>query len=133
MPDPHPHRRCVDGPFEVPHVREWAPPGWHWELLPSGTRILVRNLAPIVGPELLWWRSRGPLSVRREPAPEEVVHHRVTEDDEHVRRYTVALDARFYNTWHYLEGSHPSYDPVMLPHLWVFTARGSGTRSQHPV
>ena len=111
-------------PERVVTVREWAPPGWHWEVLPSGARSLVRNRGLVVDPELLWWRSRGPLSVRREPAPAEVVHHRVMEEDEHVCRYMVALDVRFSNTWQVLQGSHPSYDPVMVPSLWVSTARG---------
>ena len=62
--------------------------------------------------------------------PEEVVRRRVREEDEHVRRYMVALDVRFSNTWQVLQGSHPSYDPVMVPSLWVSTARASGTASQ---
>ena len=53
-------------------VRDWAPPGWHWEVLPSGARSLVRNRGLVVDPELLWWRSRGPLSVQREPPPQRV-------------------------------------------------------------
>ena len=32
----------------------------------------------------------------------EVVHHRVSEEDEHVRRYMVALEGRFDNTWQIL-------------------------------
>ena len=127
MPVPHP--RCQLGgnnQLERRHVRDWAPPGWHWEVLPSGARSLVRNRGLVVNPELLWWRSRGPQSVQREPAPEVVVRRRVREEDEHVRRYMVALvDVRFSNTWQFLQGSHPSYVPVMVPYLWVFTARGS--------
>ena len=134
MPGPHPRRRLVrdDVLLQRGNVRDWAPPGWHWEVLPSGVRILARNPAPgpIVDPELLWWRSRGPLSVQREPAPAEVVRRRVREEDEHVRRYMAALDARFSNTWQVLQGSHPSYDPVMVPSLWVSTARASGTASE---
>ena len=42
------------------HVREWAPPGWHWEVLPSESHSLVRNQGPVVDPELIWWRSCGP-------------------------------------------------------------------------
>src|SRR3954471_7709405 len=49
-------------------VRDWAPPGWHWEVI-SEARRLVRNPGPVVDPDLLWWRSRGPQSVRRQPAP----------------------------------------------------------------
>ena len=92
----------------------------------------MRNPAsgPVVDPELLWWRSRGPLSVRRQPAPPEVVRRRVREEDEQVRRYMDALDVRFSNTWQVLQGSHPSYDPVMVPSLWVSTARASGTASE---
>jgi hypothetical protein len=124
MPGPHPHRRLGAGDhlLERRHVRDWAPPGWHWEVLPSGAPSLVRNEGPVVDPEVLWWRSRGPLSVQREPAPAEVVRRRVREEDEHVRRYMAALDARFSNTWQVLQGSHPSYDPVIVPYLWVSTA-----------
>ena len=94
-------------------------------------RRLVRNPAPgpVVDPELLWWRSRGPLSVRREPAPPEMERRRVREEDEHVRLYMAAMDVRFSNTWQVLRGSHPSYDPVMVPSLWVSTARVPGTAS----
>ena len=94
---------------------------------------MVRNPGLVVDPELVWWRSHGPLSVQREPSPEEVVRRRVREEDEHVRRYMVALDVGFSNTWQCLQGSHPSYAPVMVPSLWVFTARGSGPASRRPV
>ena len=55
---------------------------------------MMRNLAPgpVVDPNLVWWRSCGPVSVRREPAPPEVVHRRVREEDEHVHRYMAAMD-----------------------------------------
>ena len=79
-------------------VRDWAPPGWHWEVLPSGTRSLVRNPGDVVDPDLLWWQSRGPRSVQREPAPEEVVRRRIREEDEHVRRYMYLLDRQYSNT-----------------------------------
>ena len=79
-------------------VRDWAPPGCHWEVLPSGTRSLVRNLGDVVDPDLLWWQSRGPHSVQREPAPEEVVRRRIREEDEHVRCYTWLLDRQYSNT-----------------------------------
>ena len=134
MPGPHPRRRLVrdDVLLQRGNVRDWALPGWHWEVLPSGARNLVRNPAPgpVVDPELLWWRSCGPLLVRRQPAPPEVVRRRVGEEDEHVGRYMDALDVRFSNTWQVLQGSHPSYDPVMVPSLWVSTARASGTASE---
>ena len=132
MPGPHPHRRLIrdDVLLQRRYVRDWAPPGWHWEVLPSGARSLARDPAPgpVVDPELLWWQSRGPLSVRRQPAPEEEVLCHVREEDEHIRRYLVALDARFSNTWQVLQGSHPSYDRVMVPSLWVSTARASVQR-----
>ena len=131
MPGPHPCLRhsgehLLDG---MRNVRDWVPPGWHWEVV-SGARRLVRNPGPVVDPELLWWRSRGPQRVQREPAHEAVVHRRVREEDEHVRRYMVALDTRFSNTWQVLQGPHPGYDFVPVPYLWVFTARGSGTGSR---
>jgi hypothetical protein len=96
-------------------------------------RRLVRNPGPVVDPELLWWQPYGLGSVRREPAPEEVVRRRIREEDEHVRRYMVALDGRFSSTWQYLQGSHPSCAPVMVPHLCGSTACGSGPGSQRPV
>ena len=55
--------------------------------------------------------------------PAEVVLHRVSEEDALVRQYMVALERRFSNTWQVLQGSHWSYDPVMVPYLWVSTAR----------
>ena len=96
-------------------------------VLTFGARGLVRNPGIVIVPELLWWRSHGPLSVWRQTAPEEVVRRHVREEDEHVHRYMVALDVRFSNTWQVLQGYHPSYDPVMVPSLWVSTARASGT------
>ena len=104
MPGQHP-RHLLGGNNlldERGHVRDWALSGWHWEVLPSGARSMVRNEGPVVDPEVLWWRSRGSLSVQREPAPAEVVRRRVREEDEHVRRYMAALDARFSNTWQVL-------------------------------
>ena len=71
----------------------------------------------------LFGGSRGPVTVPRLPDTVEVVRHRVSEEDEHVRRYMVALEGRFDNTWQVLQGSHWSYDPVMVPYLWVSTAR----------
>ena len=124
MPIPHPRRRLGGGLLVEPrgHVRDWAPPGWYWVVLPSGERSLVRS-QPIVDPELLWWRSRGPASVERLQSPAQVVQHCVTEENTHVQRYLVALaNGRFSNTWQILWGSHRSYDPVMVPSLWVSTA-----------
>ena len=90
-------------------------------------RNLVRG-EPVVDPNLLWWRSRGPVMVQRLEDPAEVVRHRVSEEDEHVRRNMVALEGRFSNTWQVLQGSHWSYDPVMVPSLWVSTARADTRR-----
>ena len=87
------------------HVRDWAPPGWYWEVLPSGARSLVRR-QPVVDPDLIWWRSRGPVTVGRPSSTAEVVSHCVSEEDEHVRRYMVALEGRFDSTWMVLQGSH---------------------------
>ena len=92
-------------------------------------RSLVRS-QPVVNPNLLWWRSRGPVTVQRVVDPAEVVHHRVSKEDEHVHRYMAAMDVRFSNTWQVLWGDHPSYDPVMVPSLWVSTARADTRRSQ---
>ena len=39
---------------------------------------------PVVDPNLLWWRSRGPVMVQRLEDPAEVVRHRVSEEDAHV-------------------------------------------------
>jgi hypothetical protein len=133
MPIRHPRQPVARDPFDVPPVREWAPPGWHWELLPSGTRSLMRNQGPVVDPDVLWWRPYGPGSVQREPAPEEVVRRRVREEDEHVRRYMVALDVMFSRTWQYWQGPYTSCAPVMVPSLWLSTARGSAPGSRRPV
>ena len=59
----------------------------------------------------------------------EVVRHRVSEEDEHVRRYMVALEGRFDNICQVLQGSHWSYDPVIVPYLWVSTARDDTRRA----
>ena len=56
--------------------------------LPGGR--LVRS-QPVVDPNLLWWRSRGPVTVLRLEDSAEVVRHRVSEEDAHVRRYLFAL------------------------------------------
>ena len=71
----------------------------------------------------------APVSVRREPAPPEVVRRRVREEDEHVHHYMAAMDVRFSNTWQVLWADDQRYDPVMVPSLWVSTARATGTAS----
>ena len=129
MPIPHPRRRRLGGGglLDQGHVRDWAPPGWYWEALPTAGRNLVRS-HPVVDPNLLWWRSRGPVTIQRLEDSAEVVRHRVSEEDAHVRRYLFALEHRFSNTWQVLQGSHWSYDPVMVPSLWVSTARANTHR-----
>ena len=64
MPGPHPCRRRVGEHLldEMSDIRDCDPPGWHWEVI-SETRRLVRNPGPVVDPDLLWWRPRGPQSV----------------------------------------------------------------------
>ncbi|KAK1670452.1 hypothetical protein QYE76_058611 [Lolium multiflorum] len=76
---------------QLGEVRDWAPPGWHWEVLASGSRTLVRNPGPVVDPDILWWRSYGPRSFQREPAPPEEVAQRIAAEDEHVRRYILQV------------------------------------------
>ena len=89
---------------------------------------MVRRQA-VVDLILIWWRSCGPVTVLRLPDTAEVVRHRVSEEDEHIRRYMVALEGRFDNTWQVLQGSHWSYDPVMVPSLWVSTTRDDTRRA----
>ena len=89
---------------------------------------MVRGL-PVVDPILVWWRSRGPVTVPRLPDTAEVVRHRVSEEDEHVRRYMVVLEGKFDNTRQVLQGSHWSYDHVMVPSLWASTARADTRRA----
>ena len=43
----------------------------------------------------------------------------------------VALEGRLDNTWQVLQGSYWSYDPVMVPYLWVSTARDDTHRALH--
>ena len=69
------------------------------------------------------------MMVPRLPDTAEVVRHRVSEEDEHVRRYMVALEGRFDHTSQVLQGSHWNYDPVMVPSLWVSTARDDTRRA----
>ena len=84
---------------------------------------------PVIDPNLRWWRSRGPVMIQRLEDSAEVVRHRVSEEDTHVRRYLFVLEHRsFSNTWQVLRGSHWSYDPVMVPSLWVSTARADTRR-----
>ena len=84
---------------------------------------------PVVDSDLLWWRSHGPHSLQREPAPPEVVRRRVREEDEHMHRYMAAMDIRFSTTWQVLWADDRIYDHVMVPSLWVSNARAPGTAS----
>ncbi|KAK1686542.1 hypothetical protein QYE76_047390 [Lolium multiflorum] len=85
---PRPGARIVlEEMQQMGEVRDWAPPGWHWEVLSSVARTLVRNPGPVVDPDILWWRSYGPRSFQREPAPPEEVAQRIEAEDQHVRRY----------------------------------------------
>ena len=52
---------------------------------------MVRIPGDVVDPDLVWWKSRGPNAVEREPAPDAVVRRRIREEDEHVRRYLTLL------------------------------------------
>ena len=130
MPIPHPRHRLGGGGRldQRGHVRDWAPPGWFWEVLRSGGHRLVRS-QPVVDPILVWWRSRGPVTVERLEDPMEVVRHRVSEEDAHVLRYLFALEHKCSNTSQILQGYHWSYDPVMVPSLWVSTARADTRRA----
>ena len=69
------------------------------------------------------------MTVQRLEDPAEVVRHRVSEEDAHVRRYMAAMDVRFSNTWRVVWADDGRYDPVMVPSLWVSTARAPGTAS----
>ena len=83
----------------------------------------MRNPGDVVDPDLVWWHSRGPRSVQREPAPEEEVRRRIREEDEHVRRYMALLDRQYDGRWQILQRVpyHVSYDPVSVPVLWMRT------------
>ena len=95
MPIPHPRRRRLGGGglLDQGHVRDWAPSGWYWEVLPSGGRRLVRR-QPVIDPILVWWRSRGPVTVVRLSDTGEVVCHCVSEEDEHLWVSTARVDTR---------------------------------------
>jgi hypothetical protein len=129
MPHQPPRRggSVLEQMLSMGEVRDWAPLGWHWEVLSSGVRTLVWNPGSVVDPDILWWRSRGPRSFQREPAPPEVVAQRIIEEDEHVRRYMYALDTMYRTGWSVMQGSHISYDPVIVSWLWVFSRRRSGS------
>src|SRR4051812_9232213 len=49
MPGPHPRYRRASGLLDGMRVLDWAPPGWHWEVV-SGVRRLARNPGLVVDP-----------------------------------------------------------------------------------
>ena len=78
MPIPHPRCRVGGGRHlldQIGHVRDWALPGWYWEVLPSEGRSLVRS-QPVVDPNLVWWQSRGTVTMARLLDTAEVVRQR---------------------------------------------------------
>ena len=126
-----PRQRRIPGPApveEVRDVRDWAPPGWHWVVSPSGERTLVRTPGPAADPDHIWWQPMGPGSHpdqvwwQREQAPELVVRRRIRDEDAHVRRYLWDLDRNFSNTWSFIQrvpNPNMSYAPVRVPFLWA--------------
>jgi hypothetical protein len=94
---------------------------------PVGACSLVKNHGRVVDPDLLWWRSCGPRMVHSEAAPKDVVRRRIREEDEHVRRYLYLLERSPSKTWSILRGAHISYDPMSVPYLWMFSARGAAS------
>ena len=126
---------------EVRDVRDWAPPGWHWEVSSSEERILVRIPGPAANPDHIWWQPMGPGSHpdqvwwQREQAPELVVRRRIREEDTHVRRYLWELGRNYRNTWSFIQrdpNSRMSYSPVRVPYLWMRTAPRSAPRGLGP-
>ena len=55
MPIPHPRSLGVTPGALLDsvtgHPRGWAPPGWHWEVLPAGGRRLLRNPGVVLAAE----------------------------------------------------------------------------------
>ena len=127
-----PRQRRIPGPppvEEVRHVRDWAPPGWHWEVSPSGERSLVRIPGPVADPDLIWWDPMGPhpygLWHLRPQDSEMVIRRRIRDEDAHVRRYMVSLARDYRNGWSFIQRDpNPgmSYAPVRVPYLWMRTA-----------
>ncbi|KAK1686327.1 hypothetical protein QYE76_047175 [Lolium multiflorum] len=82
---PRPGARTVLEEMQMGEVRDWAPPGWHGGVIFRGAHLAESG--PVVDPDILWWRSYGPRSFQREPAPPEEVAQRIEAEDQHVRRY----------------------------------------------
>ena len=125
FPATMPRQRRIPGPTpveEVRDVRDWAPPGWHREVSPSGEHILVRIPSPATDPDHIWWQPMGPGSHpdqvwwQREQAPEMVIRRRIRDEDAHVYRYlTMDLD-NCSNTWSFIQripNPHMSYAVVV--------------------
>ena len=122
---------------DIGDVRDWAPPGWHWEVLPSGEHSLVRIPGPAADPDHIWWQpTMGPGSYvgqvwwHREQASEEVIRRRIREEDAHVRRYMWSFTTNYSNTWSFIQrdpNPRMIYAPVRVPYLWMRTAP-----AQHP-
>ena len=120
---------------DIGDVRDWAPPGWHWEMSPSGGRSLVRIPSPAVDPDHIWWQPMGPgpnqYWWQREQAPKMVVRRRISEEDAHVYRYLADLDRNYSNTWSFIQrdlNPNMSYAPMRVPYLWARNAPRSGPR-----
>ena len=124
---------------ESSDVRDWAPPGWHWEVSPSGERSLVRIPGPVADPDLIWWQPMGPhpygLWHLRPQDSEMVIRRRIRDEDAHVHRYLSDLDRNFSNTWSFIQrdpNPRMSYAPVRVPHLWMRNAPRSAPRGLGP-
>ena len=73
MPIPHPRRRLGGGGRldQRGHVRDWAPPGWFWEVLPSGGGVGWWGASPSLtrslfgGGRVGQWQCRGFRTPRR--------------------------------------------------------------------
>ena len=140
MPRPHPRlQRGAHLLDDIGDVRDWAPPGWHWEVSPSGGRSLMRISGPATDPDHIWWQPMGPgpnqYWCQRERAPKEVVRHRIREEDAHIRRYLAELDRNYSNTWSFIQrvpNPNMSFAPVRVPYIWACSAPRSGPRGLGP-
>ena len=62
MPIPHPRRRVSGGHLrhQMGHVRDWAPPGWYWEALPTGGAGWWGAILSLTQTVAVAWASDGP-------------------------------------------------------------------------
>lgn len=98
-------------------------------------RTLVRNPGPVVDPDLVWWHSRGPGAVQREPAAELVVRRRIRDENTQVLRYMWLLEHQYSNLWSIIQRNpnpRMSYDPVRVPALWTRCAPRTRPRRLGP-